>query len=128
MPDAQGNILEWKHLEQADLPEPGLAGSAPVVSGPNAYLIGGTTGQQVIGGSARASLAPQPPFFQLGILGATIPALKIEGEVGQQLGYLSAAGVGTVNFILLIVIGWAYAHPQKVRELWNRFRGRSRSA
>ena len=128
MPDAQGNILEWKHLEQSDLPEPGLAGSAPLVSGPNAFLIGGTTGQQVIGGSARASLAPKPPFFQLGILGATIPALKIEGEVGQQLGYLAAAGVGTVNFILLIVIGWAYAHPQKVRELWNRIRRRPRSA
>jgi hypothetical protein len=128
VPDAQGNILEWKHLEQSDLPEPGLGGSAPLVSGANAFIIGGTTGQQVINGAARTNLAPQPPFFQLGVLGATIPALKIEGEVGQQLGYLAAAGVGTGNFILLIVIGWAYAHPAKVRELWNRIRRRPRSA
>ena len=65
-----------------------------------------------------------PPFFQLGLIGATIHALKIEGEVGQQLGYLAAAGAGTVNFIILILIGWAYAHPERVRAMWNRVRHR----
>ena len=55
--------------------------------------------------SLRANTAPQSPFFQLGLVGATVPGLKIEGEIGQQLGYLNAAGVGTVNFIILILIG-----------------------
>ena len=38
--------------------------------------------------------------------GRPCPGMKIEGEIGQQLGYLNAAGVGTVDFILLILIGW----------------------
>ena len=41
-------------------------------------------------GATRANLAPQEPFFQLGLVGATVPALKIDGEIGQQLGYLAA--------------------------------------
>lgn len=126
IPDSEGNISEWKHLDQSDLPEPGLAGSAAVVSGANAYVMGGRTADAVITGAARTNLAPQPPFFQLGLFGATIPALKIEGEVGQQLGYLAAAGVATGNFILLIIIGWAYAHPQRTRELIARVRNRRR--
>ena len=44
--------------------------------------------------AARANLAPQPPFFQLGLVGATVPALKVSGEIGQQLGYLNAATAG----------------------------------
>ena len=72
--------------------------------------------------SARAYLAPQPPFFALGILGATIPALSLTGDIGQQIGYLNAAGVGTVNFILLLLIGWAFAHKEKVRAMLPRRR------
>ena len=128
VPDAQGNIAEWRHLDLTDLPEPGLAGGAAVVSGANAYVIGGRTADGVITAAARTSLAPKPPFFQLGLFGATVPALKIEGEVGQQLGYLAAAGVGTGNFVLLIIIGWAFAHPQRARELVGRIRRRGRSA
>ena len=61
-------------------------------------------------------MAPQTPFFQLGLLGATIPGLKLDGEIGQQIGYLNAATVGAVNFILLILIGWGFAHKERVRE------------
>jgi len=124
VPDSNGNIPSWSHLVASDLPAEGLAGSAAVVSGPDVFLIGGTTANGVVSGAARANLAPLPPFFQLGLIGATIPALKIEGEVGQQLGYLAAAGAGTVNFIILILIGWAYAHPERVRAMWNRVRHR----
>ena len=124
VPDSNGNIPSWSHLAASDLPAEGLAGSAAVVSGPDVFLIGGTTANGVVSGAARANLAPLPPFFQLGLIGATIPALKIEGEVGQQLGYLAAAGAGTVNFIILILIGWAYAHPERVRAMWNRIRHR----
>jgi hypothetical protein len=126
VPDADGNIPEWKHIGASDLPAQGLQGSAAVVSGSNVFVIGGRTQQGIINGAARANLAPQPPFFQLGLIGATIPALKIEGEVGQQLGYRAAAGAGTVNFIILLLIGWAMAHKEQTRALFQRLRQRRR--
>ena len=46
--------------------------------------------------------------------------MKIEGEIGQQLGYLNAAGVGTVDFILLILVGVAFAHKAQTRALIGR--------
>ena len=130
VPDSVGNIPEWKHLDVSDLPAPGFEGAPPLLTGPNVVLIGGTStsaeGSQVLASSVRANLAPQAPFFQLGIAGATVPALKIEGEIGQQLGYLAAAGVGTVNFIILLIIGWAFAHPEQTRAFINRFVERRR--
>jgi Kelch motif len=126
VPDSEGNIPEWKHLDVSDLPAPGLEGAAPVLTGPNIVLIGGTSNGDVLASSARSSLAPQAPFFQLGILGATVPALKIEGEIGQQLGYMNAALVGTVNFIILLIIGWAYAHKEQSRAFFERIIERRR--
>jgi N-acetylneuraminic acid mutarotase len=124
VPDAKGEIPGWQHLPATDLPT-GLAGGSAVVSGSQAFIVGGTTADQpAVVGSARANLAPQPPFFQLGLFGATVPALKIGKEIGQQLGYLSAAGVGTVDFILLLLIGWAFAHKERVRAMVERIRGR----
>jgi len=29
-----------------------------------------------------------------------------------------------VNFTVLLIIGWAYAHKAQTRELWNRLRRR----
>ncbi len=125
-PDAKGEIPGWQHLTATDLPT-GLAGGAAVVSGSQAFIVGGTTSSQpAVAGSARSNLAPQPPFFQLGLFGATVPALKVGGEIGQQLGYLSAAGVGTVDFVLLLLIGWGLAHQERVRAMMDRFRGRRR--
>ena len=114
-----GDIPEWKHLPASDLPEP-REGAPAVISGPNAILVGGTTSAGVVGTSVRANTAPQSPFFQLGLVGATVPGLKIEGEIGQQLGYLNAAGVGTVNFIILLLIGWAFAHKAQTRAIIAR--------
>ena len=74
----------------------------------------------VTAASARASLAPKAPYFQLGILGATVPALGIQGEVGQQLAYLVSAGVATANFVLLILIGVAFAHKERTKALFRR--------
>jgi hypothetical protein len=90
------------------------------VTGPNIVLVGGETAGGVTTNSARASIAPQAPFFQLGLVGATVPALKIDGEVGQQLGYLNAAGAGTATFILLLFLGWAFAHKEQSRALFDR--------
>ena len=117
VPDALGNLPGWQHLDATDLPV-GLAGGAPVVSGSEAFIIGGMTADQpAVAGAARANLAPQPPFFQLGLFGATVPALKIGGEIGQQLGYANAAGVGTVDFVLLLLLGWAFAHKERSRAM-----------
>jgi hypothetical protein len=130
IPNGAGNLPEWKHLDVSDLPAPGLQGAAPLISGPNVFLIGGESvgagGSEVRASSVRASIAPQAPFFQLGLVGATVPALKIDGEVGQQLGYLNAAGAGTVNFVILLLIGWAFAHKEQTRSMIDRIVRRRR--
>jgi hypothetical protein len=127
VPDAKGDIPGWKHQAQTDLPT-GVAGTSAAVSGSDVFLVGGTTANQAaVVGSARANLAPQPPFFQLGLFGVVVPALKIGGEIGQQLGYLNAAGVATVDFILLLLVGWAFAHPARARAILARVFRRERS-
>ena len=124
VPDPKGEITGWQHLDATDLPV-GVAGSSAIVSGSQAFIVGGTTSDQpAIVASARANIAPQPPFFQLGLFGLTVPGLKIEGEIGQQLGWMNAAAVGTVNFILLVLIGVAYAHPERTKAIIDRIRGR----
>ncbi|MES2209624.1 MAG: kelch repeat-containing protein [Chloroflexota bacterium] len=124
IPDAKGEIDGWKHLDQMDLPAAGLEGGTAVVTGVNAFVIGGMSKDGIQSGTIRANLAPQEPFFQAGLVGVVVPALRIDGEIGQQLGYLSAAGVGTVNAVIMILIGWAYAHPGTVRSWIDRRRGR----
>ncbi len=123
VPDVNGNIPEWKRLEVSDLPT-GLAGASAVITGPNVILVGGQTADGPVKSSVRANTAPQSPFFQLGLVGATVPGLKIDGEIGQQLGYLNAAGAGTVNFIILLLIGWAYAHKERTKAIFARILGR----
>jgi Kelch motif len=117
-------LAEWKHLAVDDLPAPGLEGGSAAVSGATVFITGGKRGGDVVRDSVRADLAPQEPFFQLGLVGATVPALKIDGELGQQLGYLNAAGAGTATFILLLLIGWAYAHKEQTRAMFERMRRR----
>lgn len=114
VPDANGVIPAWHNLAQTNLGQ-GIEGSAAMVSGSHAFLVGGRTPDGLTTNAARTNLAPQAPFFQLGLLGATVPALRLEGEIGQQIGYLNAAGVGTVNFVLLLLVGWAFAHRDRVR-------------
>jgi hypothetical protein len=119
IPSSTGDLPEWKHLDVMDLPI-ALAGAPAVISGPDAILVGGESETGVLASSLRANTAPQSPYFQLGLFGATVPGLKIEGEIGQQLGYLNAAGVGTVNFIILLLIGWGFAHKAQARGIINR--------
>jgi N-acetylneuraminic acid mutarotase len=119
IPSNDGVIAEWKHLDASDLATASKGGSA-FVTGPNAVITGGETDQGVLSTSVRANTAPQSPFFQLGLVGATVPGLKIDGEIGQQLGYLNAAGAGTVDFIVLLLIGWAFAHQAQARSIMTR--------
>jgi hypothetical protein len=120
-----GDFTEgWQRLDQTDLP--GTVARAPLASvASTAFIFGGLTEDGFTDTSMRAGLAPRPPFFQLGIAGVTVPALSIKGEVGQQLGYLNAMGVGTVNFVILVLIALAYSHPDATRRLIARLsRGR----
>jgi hypothetical protein len=124
IPTNGGDITGWKHLDVSDLPASGVAGGAPIILGPDAILVGGTTTDGVIAASNRANTAPSAPFFQVGLVGATVPALKIDGEVGQQLGYLNANTIGIVNFALFVIIGWAFAHREQIKE-WRARRRRA---
>lgn len=119
IPTSTGDLPEWKHLDVSDLPA-GLVGASALVTGPNAVLMGGESSDGVLSSSVRANTAPMGPFFQLGLVGATVPGLKIDGEIGQQLGYLNAAGAGTVNFVILLLIGWAFAHKEQARGIATR--------
>ena len=104
----------WRHLDATDLPE-GRADAAPVVSGSTALLLGGT-----VNGGRHDQLGPGEPRAAGAVLPArhrrasTVPALQIGGEIGQQLGYLAAAGVGTGNFVILIVVGWAFNNRPQI--------------
>ncbi len=118
-----GDVIDtWHHLPQSDYGAQGIAGAAPIISGPDVIVVGGTTPAGVVPNAARANTAPQEPFFQLGFLGATVPALKIDGEIGQQLGYINAATVGGINFALLVIVGVLIAHRQRTGAWWNPVR------
>jgi N-acetylneuraminic acid mutarotase len=120
LPDASGNLPGgWRHLAAMDLPG-GLVNASPIVAGTNVILIGGKADGGPLTSSTRASLAPQEPFFRLGLVGVTVPGLQISGEIGQQLGYLAAAGVGTGNFVILVIIGWAFNHRPQIAAWWQR--------
>lgn len=129
IPDANGDISGWHTLPQSNLPAGlQLHDTTAAPSGSHVFIVGGTTAQGVTAGLARANLAPQPPYFQLGFFGATVPGLGIQGEVGQQLAYLVSAGVATANFVLLILIGVAFAHKERSRALLDRYVLRRRPA
>ena len=124
LPDATGNLPGgWRHLDATDLPQ-GLENAASVTSGSAVFLLGGDSGQGALTTSYRASLAPEEPFFRAGLVGVVVPGLQIGGEIGQQLGYLAAAGVGTGNFVILVAIGWAYNHKELIRGWWERRKAR----
>lgn len=127
LPDSNGNLPGgWHHLDATDLPG-GLIGAAPVVTSATAILLGGATESGTLATSTRSSLAPQEPFFRLGIAGVTVPGLQIGGAIGVQLGYLAAAGVGTGNFVLLIVVAWAFNHRTQISE-WRERRKVAKAA
>jgi N-acetylneuraminic acid mutarotase len=119
VPTTEGDLPEWKQLDVSNLPT-GIRGASAVQVGPNAVLVGGVSSDGVLASSLRAFTSPEEPFFQLGLVGATVPGLAIEGDIGQQLAYLNAAGAGTVNFVILLLIGWAFAHKEQARGLVDR--------
>jgi N-acetylneuraminic acid mutarotase len=104
-----GTIARWTRLDATDLPQPRAGGTAAAI-GQFVFLGGGSDGTNLLTSSLRADLAPQAPFFRLGLFGVTVPALSIKGEIGQQLGYLIAGSAALGNLFLLIGVGWMYSH------------------
>jgi N-acetylneuraminic acid mutarotase len=126
IPDATGAVT-WHYLDQSNLTD-GIADAASVAVGATAFLFGGETEDGVSDGASRANLSPAPPFFRLGLFGATLPALSIKGEIGQQLGYINAMTVGMINFVVLVAIGLAFSHRTQTFRLIERLtRGRFRA-
>jgi hypothetical protein len=125
---SNGTIASWTSLDATNLPEQRSLG-APAISGSTVFIFGGTgANNEDLSSIVRADLAPQPAFFRLGLFGVTVPALSIKGEIGQQLGYIVAAGAGTGGLITLILIGWAFSHrPQTFRFFQWISRGRFRA-
>jgi hypothetical protein len=126
VPDAAtGDLPAWRQLDQTQLPE-ARTDAAVAAIGTHTYLVGGQGADgAALATVARANLSPQPPFFQLGILGATIPGLSIKGEIGQQLGYLNAMGVGMTNFVILVIIGYSMSHRRGTLRVMEKLsRGR----
>jgi hypothetical protein len=123
VPDTStGDFDGWQQLEQTDLDV--ATANAPLAGvGSFAFVMGGDTPDGPSAGSQRAAISPRPPFFQLGIAGATIPGLAIKGQVGQQLGYMNAMGVGIVNFVILIIIGVAFSRPESSKRVLSRLSG-----
>lgn len=128
VPDpASGNLPGWQRLPSSDLPA-GRADAAASNVGSFTFLLGGEGTDGALVDTLRANVSPAQPFFRLGLFGATVPALSIQGEIGQQLGYINAFGVGMTNFVLLILIGLAYSHRQTTMRVVERIsRGRFRA-
>jgi hypothetical protein len=112
----------WQRLDQTDLSAP--VSAAPLAGmGSTAFLIGGRGPDGPSDSLQRAGLSPEAPFYQLGLFGATLPGLSIKGEVGQQLGYLNAMGVGMLNFAILVLIGLAFSHQATTKRILSRLSG-----
>src|SRR5438094_294193 len=119
--DTKGVLHAWQPTTAGTMPGTRAGGRS------HAFLIGGQSGNGLTGSTLRTNLAPKPPFFQLGLVGATVPGLKIEGDIGPQLGLLAAAGVGTGNFVILLLIAYLFAHKAQVRAWFYRMRERRRA-
>ncbi|MFV2065322.1 MAG: hypothetical protein ACC726_17675, partial [Chloroflexota bacterium] len=124
IPDTQsGDFADgWQHLEQSDLAAP-IASAAITGVGSTAFIFGGIGEDGASDGSMRAGLSPRPPFFQLGIAGATLPGLAIQDQVGQELGYIAVMTVGLTNFAILILVALAYSHQTASRRIIVRLSG-----
>jgi hypothetical protein len=127
VPDAtSSDISSWSRTDATDLLTPRV-GAAVAAIGPTAFVIGGSDNDGPTTSEERAGLSPKPPFFRLGLFGATLPALSIKGEIGQQLGYINAMTVGIINFVILVAIGIMFSHRRQTMELVSRLsRGRIR--
>ena len=126
VPNSADGTISAGRPRRIDLLEPRTGASVAAV-GSHVFVIGGANDTGRLSSSLRASLAPQSPYFRLGLFGVTVPALSIKGEIGQQLGYIVAGSAALGNLVLLIIIGWMYSHkPETFRFFRFVTRGRFR--
>jgi hypothetical protein len=87
-----------------------------VVIGAHAMLLGGADAAgSYSAGALSAATSPKAPVFRAGLVGLTVPGLALQGEVGQQIGFLSAAGAWTLNFVIMLGAGVAYSQRERFR-------------
>jgi hypothetical protein len=84
--------------------------------GTHVLLLGGAdSAGGYTSGALSAGTSPKAPVFRAGLVGLTVPGLALQGEVGQQIGFLSAAGAWTLNFVLLLGAAVAYGQRERFR-------------
>jgi len=66
-------------------------------------------------GALSAGTSLKAPVFRVGLFGLTVPGLALQGEVGQQIGFLSAAGAWTLNFVIMLGAAVAYGQRERFR-------------
>ena len=116
-PDADGVIPEWLHLDQTDLGAGRRGLGRRRVRRVRVPVRRRARPGPTNGAGAHVPRARSRRSSSWGSWARPCRASQLGGEVGQQIGYMNAAGVGTVNFILLILLGWAFAHKAKVRAM-----------
>ena len=113
VPTSDGNIPEWKHLV-VERPAAGQAAPAArsLILGPGRdhHRRHDDRAASSAGARAREHRAGRAVLPARPVRG-DVPALKIDGEIGQQLGYLAANTVGIINFVILVLIGVAIRPP-----------------
>jgi hypothetical protein len=116
-PAAATGLTSWTSVELSNLPANGArVGASGVVVGTHVLLLGGADASGAYSaGALSAGTSPKAPVFRVGLFGLTVPGLALQGEVGQQIGFLSAAGAWTLNFVLLLGAAVAYGQRERFR-------------
>jgi hypothetical protein len=116
-PAAATGITTWTAVELSNLPADGArVGASGVVIGAHVLLLGGADASGAYSaGALSAGTSPKAPVFRVGLFGLTVPGLALQGEVGQQIGFLSAAGAWTLNFVIMLGAAVAYGQRERFR-------------
>lgn len=116
-PVAATGVTKWTSVELSNLPADGArVGASGVVIGAHAILLGGADAAGAYSaGALAAGTSLKAPVFRVGLFGLTVPGLALQGEVGQQIGFLSAAGAWTLNFVIMLGAAVAYGQRERFR-------------
>ncbi|NBW31604.1 MAG: hypothetical protein EBR48_02995 [bacterium] len=116
-PVAATGVTKWTSVELSNLPADGArVGASSVVIGGHVLLLGGADASGAYSaGALSAATSPKAPVFRVGLFGLTVPGLALQGEVGQQIGFLSAAGAWTLNFVIMLGAAVAYGQRERFR-------------
>ena len=116
-PVAATGVTKWTSVDLSNLPADGArVGASVVVIGAHAILLGGADAAGAYSaGALSAGTSLKAPVFRVGLFGLTVPGLALQGEVGQQIGFLSAAGAWTLNFVIMLGAAVAYSQRERFR-------------